>query len=110
MIVSIAVKRHHDHNKSYKVKYLIGPDAKLVPYLHCEIHGSIQAGMVLEKGQRVLHPDRELRHPSSSSSIPTLRRPYLLIVPFPMSLWEPFSVKPTQLGISKHTSYKVLAS
>ena len=58
--VSIAVKRQHDHVKSYKGKLLIGTALAyrlrgLVHYHHGGEHGSMQADMVLEKEPRVLY-------------------------------------------------------
>ena len=51
--VSIAVKRHHDHGKSYKGKNLIGVDHLqfrcLVHYHHGGKQGSMQADAVLKK-------------------------------------------------------------
>jgi hypothetical protein len=54
------VKRHHDHGNSYKGKHLIGAGLQFrgsVHYHQGRKHGSIQAGMVLEKELRVLHLD-----------------------------------------------------
>ena len=48
----IAVKRHHDHDNSYKGKHLIGAGLQfrgLVYYHHGRKHGGVQADMVLEK-------------------------------------------------------------
>jgi hypothetical protein len=43
-------------------KHFIGAGLQFrgsVPYCHGGKHGSMQAGMVLEKEQRGLHPDRQ---------------------------------------------------
>ena len=59
--VSVAVKRHHDHDNSYKGKHFIGETYKLrgiVHYLHGEKQGGLWADMVLEKALRFLHLDR----------------------------------------------------
>ena len=53
---SVAVKRHHDPNNSYKGKHLIKAGLKfrgLVHYHHGRKHGSMQADTVLEKELRV---------------------------------------------------------
>ena len=63
--VSIAVKRHHDHDNCYKGKHLIEvidySFRRLAHYhddgtwrLEC---GSVQENIVLEKELRVLHPN-----------------------------------------------------
>ena len=58
--VSIAVKRHHDHSNSYKGKHLTGAGLQfrdLVNYHHGRKHSGVQADVVLEREQRVLHLD-----------------------------------------------------
>ena len=53
--VSTAVKRHHHRSNPYKGKHLIGAGLQfrgLVHYHHDRKHGSVQAGMVLEKELR----------------------------------------------------------
>ena len=46
-----AVDRHHDQDNSYKGQHLIGAGLKVQRFspLSRQEHGSIQAGMVLEK-------------------------------------------------------------
>jgi hypothetical protein len=59
-MISIAVKRHHEHGNSYKGKHLIGAGLQfrgLVHYHHGRKHGSIQSDMMLEKEPRILHLD-----------------------------------------------------
>ena len=54
------MKRHHDHDNSYKRKHLIGAGLQfrgLVHYHNGRKRGSVQANMVLEKKQLVLHLD-----------------------------------------------------
>ena len=52
--VSIAVKRHHDHNNSYKGKHWIGVGLQfrcLVHYRHGRRHGSLEVDIVLERAE-----------------------------------------------------------
>jgi hypothetical protein len=80
------VKRHYDHGNSYKGKPLTGAGytfRDLSPSSWWE-HGSIQAGMMLEKELRVLHLDLQtaegdylshwewLEHRRPQSSTPTV--------------------------------------
>ena len=53
--VSIAVKRHHGHGKSYKGKHLIGAGLQFrgLGHYHHGGNESVQADMVLEKRLRV---------------------------------------------------------
>ena len=83
-------------------------------------NGGMQEDLVLEKELRVLHPDLQAAesetvspwaglsfwalkshphysHTSSNKAIPTLARPYFLMVPLPVSLCGSFSFKPTQM-------------
>ena len=57
--VSIAVKRHHDLDNSYKGKQLklSYRFRGLVHYHHDRKHGNMQADMLVEKEGRVLHLD-----------------------------------------------------
>lgn len=58
--VSVAVKSHHDHGKSYKRKHWIRAGLEfrgLVRSHHGGELGSTQADTVLEKELRALHPD-----------------------------------------------------
>ena len=54
--VSIAVKRHHDHDNSYKGKQLTDTGLQFRGLVHYR-HSEKQAGLVLEKELRVLHLD-----------------------------------------------------
>jgi hypothetical protein len=118
--VSIAVKRYHGHNNSYKGKHLIGaglPFQYLVHYHHGGNHGSMQADMVLEKElaesstSRSMGIRKRLRCTRSGfkflkpQCLPTmthfLQQGYTYskkATPpnnvLPTSLWEPFSLKP----------------
>ena len=49
--VSVAVKGHHDHGNSYKGEHLTGG------LIIGQMHGGMQADMVLEKELRVLYLD-----------------------------------------------------
>jgi hypothetical protein len=54
----MAVKRHHDHSKSYKRKHLIVAGIQfrgLGCYHHGRKHGGIRAGMLMEKELGVVH-------------------------------------------------------
>jgi hypothetical protein len=59
----IAVKRYHDQGNFYKGKHFIMAGLQfqvqslIVPYHHSQKHGSVEAGMVLDKELRVLHLD-----------------------------------------------------
>lgn len=60
--VSIVVKRHNGHRKSHKEKRVIGADSQFQGfshYYHGGKLGSVQADIVLEKDQRLLHVDRK---------------------------------------------------
>ena len=56
-MVSITVKRHHDHCKSYKENIQLGllMVSEVQSIIMTEGHGSVQADVVLEKELRVLH-------------------------------------------------------
>ena len=50
--VSVAVKRHHDHDNFYKGKHLIGAGFQfrdLVQYHHGEKSGGLQADVVMQR-------------------------------------------------------------
>ena len=62
-MVSIAVKRHHEHGNSYKGKHLIGAGLQfrgLVHYHHGRKRGSVQSDMMLEKESRILRLDLQV--------------------------------------------------
>lgn len=97
--------RHHDHRNFYKTKYLI-ESGLCFRGLFYYLHGSKQAGMVLEKWLGVLHPDclaagetlglaSVFATPKSTASgtLP-LSSPHFLIAALPMSLWGTFLFKP----------------
>lgn len=57
-MVSLAVKRYHDHRYSYKEKHLNEVSLLmrgLVHYYHHGKHDNMQVGMMLEKELRGLH-------------------------------------------------------
>jgi hypothetical protein len=96
------VKRHHDHDISYKGKYLIGAGFEFrgfVHFYHGRKHGYIQTDIVLERQLRVPYPDQQAagresntepglcilnfkanpqRHTSSNKATPTPRMPHPL--------------------------------
>lgn len=91
--VFIAVKRHNDHDSSYKRKYLIRPGLHFRSLVHCphgREHGSTQT--CLERKLRVLHPisrEQEQRNNEwatkpilltylSNKATPCLTKPYPL--------------------------------
>lgn len=48
---SSAIKKHHDHGNSYKVKYLIGAGLEFIGLIHSHHsrkHDLVQADMMLE--------------------------------------------------------------
>lgn len=58
--VSIAVKRYHDHIKSYKEDILISTSLRIKGLVHCghgRKHGITQADVVVERLLGVLHLD-----------------------------------------------------
>ena len=112
--VIIAVKRHHDYGNSYKRKRLIGWLAYSfrgeVHYHHAGKYGGRHDAGVAEspipcRQQEVdwdtgWYPEhRKPQSPppqwrtSSNKAIPTPIKSHLLIVPLPMRLWGPITVK-----------------
>jgi hypothetical protein len=51
------MERHQEHGNSCIGKHFIGMILKFGRFSHGEKHGSVQAGMVLEKKLRVLYLD-----------------------------------------------------
>jgi hypothetical protein len=115
-IISLAVRRHHDHN-SYKWKDLIGG-------LQVQRFSSLSAWQEVwqHARSRILHLDWQKagwqNDTGSGLSIWNFKahtpvthflqqshtyfnRPYLLIVPFPVSLWKPSLLKPPHVMCMK---------
>jgi hypothetical protein len=68
----IAVKRHHDHNNSYKGKHLIGAGLQFrdsVHYHHGGKHGGTQAGRVLKRDLRDLYRDQQAARRESDTGL-----------------------------------------
>jgi hypothetical protein len=64
------VKRHHDHDNTYKGKYFIVAGLQFRALVHCHHggkHGSMQVDMVLEMELSVLHLDQ---HAEEGSCVP----------------------------------------